>query len=69
MNDKILSQTDLIEITGYKIPSKQIQVLRRRGIEPIRRPDNTLTVLWQWIENINTGNKNEEARPKLRPIK
>ncbi len=67
MNDKILSQTDLIEITGYKIPSKQIQVLRRYGIEPIRRPDNTLTVLWSWMEKVN--NKTEAPRPKLKFLK
>jgi hypothetical protein len=69
MNDKILSQTDLIEITGYKIPSKQIQVLRKRGIEPIHRPDNTLCVLWKWVENMNEGRKIEPPRPQLRPIK
>jgi hypothetical protein len=64
VNDKILSQEDLVQITGYKVPSKQIQVLRRHGVEPIRRPDNTLCVLWSWIEKVNS--KPEAPKPKLR---
>jgi hypothetical protein len=66
MNDKILSQDDLIEITGYRIPSKQMEVLKRHGITYIHRPDNTLCVLWKWVEDINASNKKrEEERPKL----
>ena len=66
MNDKILSQDDLVEITGYKIPSKQMEVLKRHNIKYIHRPDNTLCVLWKWLEDINTGNsKTEPPRPKL----
>ena len=68
MSDKFLSAKELIELTGYRQPSKQIAALRSRGIEPIHKPDNSLSVLWKWVENIG-NNKAIEQRPKLRSIK
>lgn len=64
-----LTPDELFEVTGYRQPKKQLEALRKRGIEPIVKPDNSLAVLREWIVVIGTKSKIEAARPQLRAIK
>ena len=69
MSLNLVTQEELVQLTGYKLASKQVEVLRKLGITAVRRPDNTLSVLREWIVNINSGVKPEPPRPQLRKIK
>jgi hypothetical protein len=40
-----LDADELYEITGYRIPSKQLEVMRSLGIPARMRPDNSVLVL------------------------
>jgi hypothetical protein len=40
-----LTEGELERITGYKRPSKQIEVLKAFGIPARRRPDNSVLVM------------------------
>jgi hypothetical protein len=31
MNDLTLSETEIVQLTGYRIPTRQLEVLRNRG--------------------------------------
>ena len=64
-----LSKDELIELTGYKQTKMQIKVLRSRGVEPIRKPDNTLAVMREWVVNIGNKNRTEFQRPQLKEIR
>lgn len=64
-----LSEAELFELTGYKQTSKQIQVLRSRGVDPIRKPDNTLAVMREWVVIIGNNQKIEHRRPQLKEIR
>lgn len=36
---RILSDAELIELTGYQMPGKQLEALRALGLRPVIRPD------------------------------
>lgn len=36
---RLLSDVELIELTGYQAPSKQLEALRKLGLVPVIRPD------------------------------
>lgn len=36
---RILSDAELIELTGYEKPGKQLESLRALGLQPVIRPD------------------------------
>jgi hypothetical protein len=36
---RILSDAEMIELTGYQVPGKQLEVLRAMGLRPVIRPD------------------------------
>lgn len=40
-----LTDTELERITGYRRPSKQMEVLKSLGIPARRRPDNSVLVM------------------------
>lgn len=46
MTDKLLSYSELCDVTGAKRHSKQRQVLERSGIRFITRLDGSLAVTW-----------------------
>ena len=69
MSLDIVTQEELVQLTGYKLASKQFEVLRKLGVIAIKRPDNTLSVLREWIVNINSGVKPKPPHPQLRKIK
>ncbi|MCG3462627.1 DUF4224 domain-containing protein [Xenorhabdus bovienii] len=43
----IITDEEMAELTGYKIPSKQCELLARHGIFFITRPDNKPRTTWQ----------------------
>ena len=69
MSLDIVSQAELINFIGYRQPKKQLQALRKLGIEPVVRPDNTLSVCREWLVNLNNKVKLEAPQPKLKLIK
>ncbi|HVK93133.1 MAG TPA: DUF4224 domain-containing protein [Noviherbaspirillum sp.] len=40
-----LSEEEIIEMTHYKLPKKQLEVLRRLGVQAILLKDNTVRVM------------------------
>lgn len=51
----LLSDEELIELTGYKYPSKQIDVLQRAGISFIVRKDGKPRVTWSHVNAVLNG--------------
>ncbi|NIF20612.1 DUF4224 domain-containing protein [Candidatus Pantoea multigeneris] len=43
----IISDADMVELTGYKIPSKQCQCLKEAGIFFMERRDGRPRTTWQ----------------------
>ncbi|WP_063653437.1 DUF4224 domain-containing protein [Candidatus Arsenophonus triatominarum] len=54
----VISDTDLISLTGYKIPSKQCEILREAGIFFIIRRDGRPRTTWA---HFNTPMKQRSA--------
>lgn len=50
MND-LLSDEELVELTGYQFPSKQCEALTRAGIFFITRPDGRPRTTWAHIND------------------
>ena len=57
MNKNFLSNEDLVELTGYKYPSKQAEILRAHRMFFITRRDGTLRLTWHHVENAGLNNK------------
>jgi hypothetical protein len=49
MNPDLLSQEDLVDLTGYQLPRKQAEVLARHKINYIQRRDGKLRVTWTQV--------------------
>lgn len=47
----LLSQEDLEDVTGCKMPKKQCEVLAQNGIKYIKRIDGKPVVTWTAINN------------------
>lgn len=71
MND-LLTDEELIELTGYQFPSKQCDALRRSGISFVRRRDGRPRVTWTHVNAALSGTKNivldEVERPNFDAI-
>lgn len=71
MND-LLTDEELIELTGYRFPSKQCDALRRSGISFVRRRDGRPRVTWTHVNAALSGAKSlvvdEEERPNFDAI-
>ncbi len=48
----ILTNTELIELTGRRVKSAQVRVLRFMGIEHKIRPDGSVVVLRAHVEQV-----------------
>ncbi|MFQ3199195.1 MAG: hypothetical protein ACI8R9_001808 [Paraglaciecola sp.] len=46
MNINFLTETDLVDLTGYKLSRKQAEVLSRHKINYVERRDGKLRVTW-----------------------
>ncbi|ETS31116.1 hypothetical protein BB987_09400 [Photorhabdus temperata] len=47
----IISDTDIAELTGYKIPSKQCKALKEAGIFFVIRRDGKPKTTWEHFNN------------------
>ncbi|GAB7197607.1 DUF4224 domain-containing protein [Dickeya oryzae] len=63
----LLSDDELIELTGYKYPSKQIEVLRRAGISFVVRRDGRPRVTWTHVNSALNGIKAPTEKQKPQP--
>lgn len=62
MHPDLLTEADLIEITGYKLPRKQAEVLARHKINYIERRDGKLRVTWTQVNTPgNPQSANDES--------
>lgn len=71
MND-LLSDEELVELTGYQFPSKQCEALARAGISFVKRRDGRPRVTWTHVNaalaGIHTPRDSEEAQPNFDAI-
>ncbi|HEJ7839716.1 TPA: DUF4224 domain-containing protein [Serratia marcescens] len=54
-NNELLTDEELIEMTGYKYPSKQCEALARAGISFIKRRDGRPRVTWAHVNAALSG--------------
>ncbi|BEL65231.1 MULTISPECIES: DUF4224 domain-containing protein [Serratia] len=54
-NNELLTDEELIELTGYKYPSKQCEALARAGISFIKRRDGRPRVTWAHVNAALSG--------------
>lgn len=59
-----LTPEELVELTGYRRRSSQMQALRYMGIEFRQRPDATIVVLRQHVEQILGSAPKAKHEPK-----
>ena len=65
-----LSQEEIIQLTGYRWPTKQIEMLESMGVPARRRLDNSVFVLRaHCMRPMAPQPQTEQAKPKLRLIK
>ncbi|WP_264041214.1 DUF4224 domain-containing protein [Pectobacterium carotovorum] len=55
MPNDLLTNDELVELTGYKYPSKQCEALRRSGISFIVRKDGKPRVTWSHVNAVLNG--------------
>ncbi|EAM8673176.1 DUF4224 domain-containing protein [Salmonella enterica] len=71
MND-LLSDEELVELTGYQFPSKQCAALSRAGISFVKRRDGRPRVTWTHVNaalaGIHTPHEPEEVQPNFDAI-
>jgi len=58
----ILSQQELVELTGRIRKDAQVRALRFMGIEHRLRPDGTIAVSRQHVETILSGNSSNSDK-------
>jgi hypothetical protein len=51
MKDSLLTETEIIALTGAKQPKKQREVLNRSGIFFVDRADNGISLTWGHVNN------------------
>lgn len=69
----LLSDEELIELTGYKYPSKQCEALARAGISFVLRRDGRPRVTWSHVNTVLNGSTtstpiSEEEQPNFEGI-
>lgn len=62
---RILSDVELIELTGYQVPGKQLEVLRKMGLAPVIRADGRPRVTDEAVTRAICGDlgRREDGRP------
>lgn len=60
-----LTDEELLRITRYRRPTKQLEVLRSLGVPARLRPDNTVLVLRMHLNNPAALSEPERPRLKL----
>lgn len=64
----LLTDSDLVELTAAKIPSKQAEVLDRNGIYYIRRKDNTITTTWWHVNHPTRQTASNDDEPDFSKV-
>ncbi|EPG4139474.1 DUF4224 domain-containing protein [Klebsiella pneumoniae] len=71
-NNDLLTDDELVELTGYKFPSKQCAALARAGISFVRRRDGRPRVTWTHVNSALAGIRHvappEEEQPNFDAI-
>ncbi|AUU90227.1 hypothetical protein C2U55_14640 [Enterobacteriaceae bacterium ENNIH3] len=67
MANDLLTDTELVELTGYQFPSKQCEALSRSGISFVKRRDGRPRVTWTHVNAALSGNKTLEAPEEEQP--
>lgn len=62
MSNELLTDEELVEIIGYKYPSKQCEALARAGISFIKRRDGRPRVTWHHINSALSGDLSAEVK-------
>ncbi|WP_165797265.1 DUF4224 domain-containing protein [Solimonas fluminis] len=55
MSDRMLSDEELADATGYQQPSKQLEALREMGLTPLVRPDGRARITFAALTAAMTG--------------
>ncbi|WP_234932231.1 DUF4224 domain-containing protein [Pectobacterium carotovorum] len=64
----LITDEDMIEITGAHYPSVQCQILRENGIPFVRRRDGRPRTTWYNFNHpLSTRNKQPESEPDIEP--
>lgn len=66
MND-LLTNDELIELTGYRYPSKQCAALTRSGISFVTRRDGRPRVTWTHVNAALNGTRAPVIKQKPQP--
>ncbi|PWC09229.1 hypothetical protein B4923_20615 [Brenneria roseae subsp. americana] len=53
--NNLLTNDELVELTGYRYPSKQCEVLRRSGVSFVIRRDGHPRVTWMHVNAVLNG--------------
>jgi hypothetical protein len=61
MNINFLTETDLEDLTGYKLSRKQAEVLSRHKINYVERRDGKLRVTWDQVNQPGARPANDES--------
>jgi len=70
MSELTLSQEEIIEVTGFKLASKQIAFFKEIGIDAKRRRDNTVFVnRFAYMAAANARAPEQAAAPKLKSMR
>ncbi|GKX39533.1 DUF4224 domain-containing protein [Pectobacterium versatile] len=67
MANDLLTDDELIELTGYKYPSKQSAALTRAGISFVVRKDGRPRVTWAHVNAALNGIKEPKEKQKPQP--
>lgn len=67
-SSQLLSQEDLVALTGAKQPARQSVVLERHGIYYIKRIDGTITTTWDHVNKPNGGTVVPDNEPDFDKI-
>ena len=57
----ILSDKEIEQLTGYKLPSKQCKALENAGVRFIKRPDGRLSATREWLLNQTAKPANDDS--------
>ena len=64
VND-LLSDADLVELTGYEQPASQARVLRELGLNPVIRKDGHVRVTWTALSRAMLIGGQNDATPNF----
>lgn len=72
MANDLLTDEELVDLTGYQFPSKQCAALSRSGISFVKRRDGRPRVTWTHVNAALSGNKapvaTEDEQPNFEAI-